>query len=110
MRRAAHDHLHYAGTDFEPGDLPPEEPAEGEEKPAALLICPKCDEPFTPQYLPRCEWCGHVFDAEAAAREPEPLVDETLGSRVGIVLAILAVLAAGVVAYMFYLFSGRPGR
>ena len=101
---------HYAGTDFQPGDSPFEAPAEGEEKPATLVICPSCDEPFTPEYLPRCEWCGHVFDPEAAAREPEPLVDDTVNSRVGIVMAILAVLAAGLVTYLVYLFSTRPER
>jgi hypothetical protein len=26
-----------------------------------LLVCPTCDEAFTPMFYPRCQQCGHVF-------------------------------------------------
>lgn len=95
-----------AGTDFPPGDLPPPEAGDAAPvaAPAPILICPRCDEPFAPRYLPRCEWCAHVFDPEAAAQEPELLADATVTHRVGIVLTILAILAAGLVAYLATLF------
>ena len=26
-----------------------------------MLLCPTCDEPFTPQFARRCDDCGHEF-------------------------------------------------
>jgi len=26
-----------------------------------MLLCPTCDEPFTPQFARRCNGCGHEF-------------------------------------------------
>ena len=46
-----------AGHEFPPAHLPdtqiPEKP---------LVVCPTCDEPFTPEYLRACEWCDFRFE------------------------------------------------
>ena len=46
---------------------------------AAMLLCPTCDEPFTPQFARCCGDCGHEFpdgfdqsQAESDQRSPEP--------------------------------------
>lgn len=60
---------------------------------AALIICPICDEPFTPGYLRQCEWCGHDFGE--GLRLPAKARLEPIDSRlIGGLLALVAVLAA----------------
>jgi hypothetical protein len=91
-----------SGTDFLPGDRAPGETAEGE---TPVLLCPTCDEPFTPRYLPRCEWCGHEFEPSApqeVAGEPGP--DESTDVRLLAVLAAIVLLAAAVAGYVWWLF------
>lgn len=92
-----------AGANFPSGDLAPN--AEETDQPQ-LLICPTCDEPFEPGYLPRCEWCGYEFvreppaPAEAAETETEPPnVRVVVAAAVG----MLAVIAA-VFGYFVWLF------
>jgi hypothetical protein len=53
-----------------------------EETPSTpLLLCPTCDEPFTPRYLKRCGSCGYEFeDGEDIA--PEPIITEPLNRNV----------------------------
>jgi len=71
---------------------------------AVMLTCPTCDEPFTPQYLKHCEWCGYEFPdgTEVEARrieigrpeEPtDPLTPQAIATAV--VLGLLAVAGIG---------------
>lgn len=96
-----------SGTDFPLGDCEPHAAAEaGAERATQVLICPTCDEPFVPKYLPRCEWCGHVFEPEAAVPEAvEPGQDESLDWRILAALATIVVLGGGVAAYLWWLFA-----
>jgi hypothetical protein len=94
-----------SGTDFAPGDRAPHAEGEGQEAEAPVLICPTCDEPFSPKYLPRCEWCGHEFEPSAqkeVSGEPEP--DESTNLRLLAVMAVVVLLAGGVAAYLWFLF------
>ena len=57
-----------AGSDFPPADTEfsplladGAEEEEGQGGPPLALICPTCDEPFVPEFLRRCQWCGHDF-------------------------------------------------
>ena len=90
-----------AGAHFLSGDMPPTEEAGGE---PLLLICPICDEPFEPGYLPRCEWCGYEF-----VRQPptppveEPAVEPPNVRVIAAAVGMLAALAA-VFGYFVWLF------
>lgn len=69
-----------------------------------ILICPTCDEPFHPQYLRRCEWCGHEFtDGQENPVEEEP-VQEPFNWRIAYILYILALLMIGLGGYLLWLF------
>lgn len=97
-----------SGTDFGPGDLAPHAAAEdrAEDDQTQVLICPTCDEPFVPKYLPRCEWCGHVFEPGAADLEAgEPEHDESTDLRILAAIGIIVVLAACVAFYVWWLFA-----
>jgi hypothetical protein len=100
-----------AGTKFKPGFSPPEtDPADGTlaagDLPRPLVLCPTCDEPFTPEFLARCEWCGHPF-ADGRPSQPPPTVsaDSEFNARVGIVIAGLAAVLVAAVAYFLYIAS-----
>ena len=69
------------------------------ESPAALLMCPTCDEPFIPQYPRVCEWCGHEFSGGVEFELPPPPVEQ-INSRV---IAVIVGLLAFVVAMVVYL-------
>ena len=92
-----------SGTDFPPADPMPEETAEGGSPGPAMHICPTCDEPFVPRYLPVCEWCGHRFEedqgspAESGQRQSEPA--ERMNGRVTTALWVLIAFVAAVVLY-----------
>jgi hypothetical protein len=73
-------------------ELPPERP---------MLLCPICDEAFTPQYGRRCEWCGHEF---ADGMTFEPPAREQIHARVLIVILLLLAFVGAVVAYFALLF------
>lgn len=66
----------------------------------SLLICPTCDEPFSPEYLQRCEWCGHVFEQGVAVVEEEP--EEINAVTIAFVLG-LALLLFGLGSWFLYL-------
>jgi len=107
-----------SGTDFQPADRMPEETGEerGEEggnssatqSPAlyaALRLCPTCDEPFSPCYLPVCEGCGHVFDAgaiDSTDNLTRPV--DTINFRVVVALLATIGLIVAMVGYFVWLF------
>jgi len=72
------------------------------EKPAELLMCPTCDEPFPPQYPRLCEWCGHEFADGFAIDLPQGPIEQ-INSRVIAVIVGLLVLAAAMVAYLIFI-------
>jgi hypothetical protein len=97
-----------AGTDFArgfspgPTSCPLNEPdAEGSTRRVRpLVLCPICDEPFRPEFLACCEWCGYRFGdgVERAAPAPEPWEKSDLNARVWIVAAATLLTVAGVLA------------
>lgn len=69
-----------------------------------MLLCPTCDEPFVPQYLRRCEWCGHEFPEGVEIDPPADDFEESFNPRIAItIVAILALAGAGF-AYFVHLF------
>ena len=85
-----------AGTSF-PEAFHPDRASDADA--ALMVICPTCDEAFTPEFPARCEWCGHRFPD---GWEPAPYVPaEPLDINVRIIATIVAVLltVAGVIAF-----------
>lgn len=86
---------------------------EGPEAEVPLRLCPTCDEPFVPRFLPQCEWCGFQFTpqaAEAAGQgawpfDTSPADIERANPRV--VVAVVATLAflVGVGLYITFIFG-----
>jgi hypothetical protein len=70
------------------------------------LLCPMCDEPFVPEYLRRCEWCGHDFGH--GAELPLAVYDdiEAINWRVWTLIGLLVGLGALVVVYINF-FMGK---
>jgi Putative prokaryotic signal transducing protein len=97
-----------AGSSFPQAYLPTEEAAAGTLTTSVpqrlLVVCPTCDEPFVPQFLARCEWCGHHFrdGQEMPAATPLPASLE-INSRAWIVLAGLVALVGAVLALFAYI-------
>ena len=71
------------------------------ESPARLLMCPTCDEPFTPQYPRLCEWCGHDFGDGYEVELPEDLTGQINSRVVAAIVGLLAFVVAMVVYLMF---------
>ena len=95
-----------SGDHFQPADRIPEE-AEEEENDDSLLLCSTCDEPFSPHYLPVCEWCSHRFEADASQSEGAiSLAKPTDGmnSRVIVVLIVTIGSIVAAAAYFVRLF------
>jgi hypothetical protein len=66
-----------------------------------MLTCTTCDEPFVPQYLKCCEWCGHVFpDGFEFERPTDPA--EPLNARVMFVFFALAAGALALLGWLAY--------
>ena len=67
-----------------------------------LLMCPACEEAFSPTFYRLCEQCGHDFGDGLS-------VDVTGSDRVTdralLVLAVLIVLGAAMLGYFWYLFG-----
>ncbi len=47
-----------------------------------LVVCHVCSEPFVPNFPPRCEWCGHIFESgkniyKKIKQNEDPAADET---------------------------------
>jgi hypothetical protein len=88
-----------SGTGFPQAD--PLEAGQGDQSaPALLVLCMQCDEPFTPEFAGRCEWCGHEFpDGFAPPVDDSFDLSPTLLAVVGIALA----LVTGLLVYFSYL-------
>ncbi len=71
-----------------------------------LVICPTCDEPFVPKYLPVCKGCGRRFDDSLTASEEPAISDadesfpEAAGGRVALMAAGMVILA---ILFVFFL-------
>jgi hypothetical protein len=90
-----------SGTEFPPAFLP-----EGAESDGAVL-CTICDEPFTPRFPARCEWCGHRFADGFEPKPAEPLVTkprilDEMNSRSATVLLGMLAISAGVLGWFWY--------
>jgi hypothetical protein len=70
----------------------------------ALLLCPTCDEPFAPQYLRQCEWCGHEFADGYEIVSPSAAPETQLNARVQVTIVAIVVLAIALAAYLASLF------
>jgi len=88
-----------SGTGFPQAD-PLEAGQSGQSAPALLVLCMQCDEPFTPEFAGRCEWCGHEFPDGFA-----PTVDESfdLSPALLAVVGIALALVVGLLVYFSYL-------
>ena len=87
-------------------DEDPEPEAESEPtSPAAapMVLCPTCDEPFIPQYLLRCEWCGHEFPDGVELDRPTEMED-SFNPRIAIVIVAILLLSVGAIVYFTRLF------
>jgi hypothetical protein len=76
-----------------------------------VVICPTCDDPFVPEFPPRCEWCGHRF---ADASEPADVLVapdfESIaynGRILAVIAGMCAVLAAVIGWFYFILRDSR---
>lgn len=76
-------------------------PAAADESPnearQPLLMCPTCDEAFTPRYYRRCELCGHQFGGGNEA-DGEPA---EFGGRALWLLAGMLVLGCAAAVYFW---------
>jgi hypothetical protein len=80
--------------------------SETDEPPPVLLLCLTCDEAFEPQYLRRCEWCGHEFDD--GVEPPEEASDEPPDSTSPAATLLLAVaVLAGIAIFVWLLGMGH---
>jgi hypothetical protein len=99
-----------AGTDFPAADKMPEaEPGQPERQ---LLICPECDEPFTPGYLRRCVQCDYPFEDPGDVEAVEDLETGALRANfsgwVWVVAVISVVLVVAAIAILFL--SSEPRK
>lgn len=68
-----------------------------------LLMCPTCDEAFTPRFYRRCAWCGHDFSdgiEVGAEHEEKP---EVLNARVWVAIGGLIAVCAAILGYFWWL-------
>ena len=91
-----------------PGDAPPDDgpdmiDREDQGSPVVLLMCPTCDEPFTPEYPRVCEWCGHQFENGFEMGMPTDPVEQLEPRVVVVIAALLALMLVLAVYFMFVL-------
>lgn len=83
------------GCEESKGDRPCRCESDPEEERAAPVVCTTCDEPFSPVYLRRCEWCGHTFPSGRDFEIPSSLPAEEWNGRIlAVLLGTAAVLLA----------------
>ncbi|MBN2579891.1 MAG: DUF2007 domain-containing protein [Pirellulales bacterium] len=92
-----------AGTDFRRGDAEPGGEESASAPLPAIVLCHTCDEPFRPQYLRRCEWCGHEF-ADGVEIDSQSARQAEINGRLVFVVTALAAVVVAVAAYLFWLF------
>lgn len=68
-----------------------------------MLMCPTCDEPFVPEYLRRCQWCGHEFPDGTEIPLPAAPADPING-RVVVTILVLLLLGAAMAGYFWWVF------
>lgn len=95
-----------SGTHFAEAFLPEnlDESLDSPRRP--MYLCPTCDEPLHPEFLARCEWCGHRFGDGVALPERSqgqpPLWLAELGLRAFIVMAGLAAMLAAIFGWFYF--------
>ncbi len=76
-------------------------------RPGLAVICTTCDEPWSPDFLRRCEWCGHDFgeglDGEQVEPPTLPIEHDAADSRVATVCVALLAVCALFAAYFAFL-------
>ena len=68
-----------------------------------MLLCPTCDEPFTPQFARRCGDCGHEFPDGFDQAQVEQ-ASEGLNSRILFCLGAIVLFTAASLIYFWRLF------
>ena len=68
-----------------------------------MLLCPTCDEPFTPQFARRCSACGHEFPDGIDQPQAER-ASEGLNLRILICLGGIVLFTAAALIYLWQLF------
>lgn len=90
------------GDDDAQAATPPDSPTDaGEDDPAVMLLCPTCDEAFSPRFYRWCENCGHDF---GSGRETGPPEESSTNQRVVVALLALVAAMAGLWIYLVWLF------
>ncbi len=97
-----------AGTTFPSAFMPDDEHDSGfvtvGDREKLFVVCPICDEVFAPQFLARCEWCGHRFrDGQEMPAAPPLATSLEINSRAWIVLVGLVALVGAVLALFAYI-------
>lgn len=75
----------------------------GEESPLPLLMCPTCDEAFTPRFYRACPWCNHQFEKHGLEAGSETASGEEFSPRMLAVLMGLVALTMGLMAYFWWI-------
>jgi hypothetical protein len=93
---------HTSGNRFPLADTDSSGTPQSAETLPRMLLCTTCDEPFAPQYLHQCEWCGHQF-ADGIEAPQEPAAEPINGRLIAIILALAALLIGILVYFMILL-------
>jgi hypothetical protein len=87
----------------------PQSPAESARESRLTVICPTCDEPFSPAFPARCEWCGYRFadGVELTAPQAPPIDSTEFNLRVAVVIVGLVAAMLGAFVYFAMLTAPR---
>lgn len=91
----------HAGDDFPIGYAGP---AGAADDAPLQLVCPTCDEPFTPRFYKVCEHCGYEFEDGIELDRPRRTVEEMQGdlTRVWIVIGGMIGIFAAIGVYLWW--------